>query len=236
MRLPQKLTILMGFCFVAACQPAPPAVIAPPPIIFAPPPAIPPIPVPPLNAAVGLTIPPIDVDGTRSSPNKNIGPEETIWHLRSSYNVAALLCQGTTWGQIATNYNAFIDKHERRLRTTNNAIEAKFQNENKGNAGRRARDTHITALYNYFSLPPVKNRFCTSMLGHSNEMISLSSEDLRLYAQVKLPEIDAIFTDFYDSYEAYERALADWNAAYGSKTSAPDQNTSAPDPSNPQGS
>lgn len=219
MRLPKKLIILLGFCFVAACQSAPPPVIVPPPVIIPPPVVIPPVPVPPLNAAVGLTIPPIDVDGTRSSPNKNLNSEETIWHLRSSYNVSALLCQGTSWGQIATNYNAFINKHERRLRTSNRAIEDQFQKQNRGEAGRRDRDTHITALYNYFALPPVKNRFCNSMLLHSNEMAALSSEDILLYAQVRLPEIDAIFIDFYDSYEAYERALADWNAAYGQPAS-----------------
>lgn len=224
MKKAQKFFILMGFAFLAACQAAPPpVVVAPPPVVIAPP-VIPPIPVPPLSAAIGLSIPPVDIDGTRSSPNKNLGPEETIWHLRSSYNVAALTCQGPVWGQIATNYNAFLDKHKSRLNVSNLAIEDKYQKENRGNEGRRLRDTHITSLYNYFALPPVKNIFCNSILEYSREILALESTDLLLYAQTRLPEIDAIFTNFYDSYAAYEIALADWQARYGTPTSATNDN------------
>lgn len=216
MKLSQKLTLILGVSALGACQPvavAPP--IAQPPVVIAPPP-IPSMPLPPLSSAAGLTIPSLDIDGTRSSPNKGLGPEETLWHLRSSYNVAALTCQGPVWGRIASDYNAFLQKHDNRLRIANRAIEALYQNDNSGRAGRRARDTHITSLYNYFSLPPVKSRFCNEMLIYSSELSTIDSADLRLYAQVKLPEIDTIFTDFYDDYEAYQIALADWQAQYGS--------------------
>lgn len=213
MKLPQKLALLLGFSAIAACQPV---AVAPtlPPVVAGPPP-IPSMPLPPLGAAATLTIPALDADGTRSSPNKGLGPEETLWHVRSSFNVSALICQGQAWGRLAGDYNAFIQKHSSRLSTANRLIEAKFQRESRGSAGRRARDTHITSLYNYFSLPPVKNRFCNNMVIHANEMAALNSSDLIDYAATTLPKIDAIFTDFYDSYEAYQKSLADWQAKYG---------------------
>ncbi len=219
MKLPQKFTLLLGFAAIAACQPVAVAPTPPPaaPVFVPPPPLIPARPLPPLGAAASLTIPGLDADGTRSSPNKGIGPEETLWHVRSSFNVSALICQGAVWGRLAGDYNAFIKKHSARLSRANRAIEAKFQRENRGAAGRRARDTHITSLYNYYSLPPVKNRFCNSMIIHADEMAALNSADLKDYAAVTLPKIDAIFTDFYDSYEAYQKALADWQELYGDK-------------------
>ncbi len=220
MKLPQKIALLMGFSILTSCQNAPVSPTAPPaPVIVAAAPVIPAMPLPPLGAAVSLTIPTLDADGTRSSPNKGIGPEETLWHVRSSFNVSALICQGSAWGRLAGDYNRFLKKHESRLNRANRAIEAKFQRENRGNAGRRARDTHITSLYNYFSLPPVKSRFCNTMLIHADEMAALNSADLRDYAATTLPKIDAIFTDFYDSYEAYQKALADWQKLYGDQNS-----------------
>ncbi len=215
MKLPCKITLLLGFSILAACQPV--AVVQPPApvVVTASPPPIPSMPLPPLGAAATLTIPPLDADGTRSSPNKGLGPEETLWHVRSSFNVAALTCKNGEWTQMAPSYNGFIKKHGKRLAIANRAIEAKFQRENRGRAGLRARDTHITSLYNYFSLPPVKARFCSEMYDIANELTRLQSSELGDYAATTLPKIDAIFIDFYDSYEAYQKALADWHAQYG---------------------
>lgn len=217
MKLPQKLSLLLGFSILAACQPMtkPPVITSLPDLVPAGSPSIPARPLPPFGAAASLTIPGLDADGTRSSPNKGIGPEETLWHVRSSFNVSALICQGARWGRLAGDYNSFLKKHSSRLSTANRLIEAKFQRENPGRAGRRARDTHITSLYNYFSLPPVKTRFCNSMLVHADEIAQLSSGQLKDYAATTLPKVDAIFTDFYDSYDAYQKALADWQEKYG---------------------
>lgn len=214
-KLPRRIVLLAGMATLAACQPVAAPVVAPPVVIAPPVAAAPSIPLPPLGSAAGLTIPGQDVDGTRISPNKNLGPEETLWHLRSSYNVAALTCKRGNWTVLAPNYNAFLKKHKRRLTTANRAIERKFQQENSGRAGRRARDTHVTSLYNYFSLPPVKTQFCSMMLEVSNELAALPSSEIQAYSQTTMPKVDAIFTGFYDSYEAYQRDLADWQIKYG---------------------
>lgn len=215
-KLPANITLLVGVSILAACQPMAPAPVAAPPVVISPPvAAIPRAPFPPLGAAAGLNIPILDSDGTRSSPNKGLGPEETLWHLRSAFNVSALTCQQGAWSRLAPSYNAFLDKHKSRLTTANRAIEGKFQRENRGNAGRRARDSHVTSLYNYFSLPPVKTEFCSTMLQISDEMSNLNSSDLKDYAQTTLPRVDSIFTRFYDAYEAYERDLAEWQSKYG---------------------
>ncbi|MEW6577061.1 MAG: hypothetical protein AB1408_11975, partial [Pseudomonadota bacterium] len=94
---------------VAACAPAPkPIVVAPKPVVVPPAPAIPPMPLPPGGAAVTMKVPPLGIDGVRTTPNRGLSREENIWHLRSGLNVAALNCQGPVWGEIAQNYNRYL--------------------------------------------------------------------------------------------------------------------------------
>ncbi len=205
--------IIVTIGAVSACAP-PPVKVAPPPIIVPPPPPPPVMPLPPGGAATSLTIPPLAFDGKRTTPNRLLTPDENVWHFRSALNVAALNCQGPVWGQIATEYNKFIVVHKTRLSQIGKAIDRSYVARYPGQNGLRERDSKMTDLYNYFALPPVKAEFCDTSLRRVVEVNTVPSATLIDYSLGALAEIDGIFIRFFDSYEQYERNLAEWNAKY----------------------
>jgi hypothetical protein len=210
----KNLAAIIFVCSVAACAP-PPVKVAPPPIIVPPPPSPPPVmPTPPGGAALSMTIPPLAVDGIRSTPNRLLSPDENIWHLRSAFNVAALNCQGPVWGQVAVEYNKYIVVHKTRLNQVGKAIDRAYVARYPGQNGLRVRDSKMTDLYNYFALPPVKAEFCDTSLRRLIEGNAVPSATLTDFSLGALAEVDGIFIRFFDAYVQYERNLAEWNMKY----------------------
>ncbi len=215
---------------VAACAPAPkPVVVAPPPKVVPPPaPVIPPMPLPPGGAAVTMTVPHIGGDGVRVTPNRGLSREENIWHLRSAINVAALNCQGPVWGEIAQNYNKYLQVHKTRLAQANKAVDSEYVKRYPGQNGLRVRDTKTTDLYNYFALPPVRAEFCDKSLVKSRELVTLPSNTLPEYSFGALSDVDAVFINFFNAFEQYKIDLANWNARYGPQAKPVAQASSVP--------
>lgn len=211
--------VLIGALAACGPKPAPKPIPVPPPVVVAPPPT-PSMPLPPGGAAVTMKIPPFGADGVRITPNRNLSREEYIWHLRSGINVAALNCQGPVWGEIAQNYNRFLQVHKSRLAQTNKAVDAEFVKRFPGQNALRVRDTRTTDLYNYFALPPVRAEFCDKSLQKSRELLTIPSNTLPEYSFGALNDLDAVFINFYNAFVQYERDLADWNARYGPKSTA----------------
>ncbi len=204
---------------LAAC-----ATKAPPPkpmprVIVPPPPVIPPRPLPPGGAAISMQIPPFGIDGVRETPNRILSADESIWHFRSAINVAALTCGGIVWDPIATNYNSFIKVHKVRLAKANKAVDAEFKARYPGQNGLRVRDGKMTDLYNYFSLPPVKQEFCNMALTKSQEAVALPIGALPEYSVGALKDIDAIYLRFFDAFAQYQRDVTLWDQRYGPPTS-----------------
>lgn len=204
----------------AACAPAPkPVVVAPKPV--APPaPAIPPMPLPPGGAAVTMKVPALGIDGVRVTPNRSLSREEYIWHLRSGLNVAALNCQGPVWGEIAQNYNRYLQVHKARLAQANKAVDSEYVKRFPGQNGLRVRDTRMTDLYNYFALPPVRAEFCDKSLQKSREIVAIPSAALPEYSFGALADLDAVFITFFNAFEKYTIDIAEWTARYGQMTTA----------------
>lgn len=219
----KKIGVFGCILVVAACAPvsAPPAPA--PPIVVAPPPAVraPARPVPPSGAALSLTVPPIGVDGIRQTPNRNISSNEAVWHLRAALNVAALNCQGPVWNQIATNYNNFLKNNKLTLTKISRAIDGEYKARYPGENALRVRDTKLTDLYNYFSLPTVRQQYCDAALAKSGEAAAVDWRALTQFSPPALAELDAIFIRFFDSYAKYEADLAEWNRRYGQTPPAP---------------
>jgi hypothetical protein len=205
--------IIFLFGALAACAPKPVPIPPPPPVVVIPPP--PAMPLPPAGAAVMMTIPALGMDGVRLTPNRGISRDEAIWHFRSAVNVAALNCQGPVWNMIAYNYNSFIKVHKTRLRTASKAVDGEYKVRYPGENGLRVRDTRMTDLYNYFSMPTVKQEYCDTALAKSTEVLTVPSSALPEYSVGALADIDGIFIRFFDSYARYEIALADWKQRYG---------------------
>jgi hypothetical protein len=218
----QILGVVFTFAAVAACKPAPapaPIPVPPPPVVVAPPPT-PSRPLPPGGAALGMVMPPVGVDGVRQTPNRFISSNESVWHLRAALNVAALNCQGPVWDQIATNYNKFIANNKATLTKISRSIDGEYKTRYPGQNALRVRDTKMTDLYNYFSMPAVKQEYCDTALARSAEAAAVDYKVLPEFSTGALANIDGIFIRFFDAYAKYESDLAQWNRTYGTRTAA----------------
>jgi hypothetical protein len=162
-----------------------------------------------------MKVPPLGTDGVRTTPNRSLTREENIWHLRSGLNVAALNCQGPVWGEIAQNYNRFLQVHKSRLAQSNKSVDSEYVKRFPGQNGLRVRDTRMTDLYNYFALPPVRAEFCDKSLAKSREIVNLPSTALPEYSFGALADLDAVFINFFNAFEQYKVDIVEWNARYG---------------------
>ncbi len=205
------LLVAGGLAFLAACQTAP----APPPAApVVQPQYTPRAPTPPFGASHLSIIPSLRADGLRDTINRDLGPLETLWHVRAAMNVAALSCTGPLYVRLVDDYNAFITNNSATLRNANNAIIRKFQRE-IGAGYKAEHDSHQTRLYNYWSFSPLRRPFCDQAVQISQRAIVTKSADLNAFAEQALLELEKPFTDFYLAYEEYERDLEKWRTQYG---------------------
>jgi hypothetical protein len=163
-----------------------------------------------------MDIPPLGADGTRLTVNTGLDENETLWHFRSGWNVAALNCIDAEHQPILDGYGTFLRQFQRKLSTTNSTLDADFRREHGSrNAGLRARESYMTQVYNYFALPPARADFCNVMLGIANEYAAAPPEDIAPFATSALTRIDAVFERFFRAYEQYRVDSAAWDARYG---------------------
>jgi hypothetical protein len=224
------LTLVLSACATKAPPPPPPVR----PVVTRPLPP-PPRPYPPGGAAVTMQIPPFGIDGVRETPNRILSVDESIWHFRSAINVAALTCGGIVWDPIATNYNSYLKLHKVRLAKTGKAVDAEYKVRYPGQNHLRVRDGKMTQLYNYFSLPPVKQQFCDMALLKSQEVNALPVAALPEYSVAALKDIDAIFLRFFDEFAVYQRDVAAWDMKYAPKPAVVNAPMPMPAPVKPAG-
>ncbi len=163
-----------------------------------------------------MAIPAVGLDGTRLTVNTGLSTAQTTWNLRSALNVAALNCDEPQYAAILGNYTSFLDRFERPLRATSGKVLEEFRAKHGRSAGQSQFDHYMTQVYNYFALPPAIGQFCNTALAVSADSTLVAAADLDSFAARALPQLEAVFDDFFRSYENYERNLASWNATYGS--------------------
>jgi|TARA_R110002049_G_scaffold92006_1_gene228712 hypothetical protein len=211
------LLIAGGLAALAACQTPPPPPPPPPPVVQ--PQYTPRAPTPPFGASNLTIVPMLRADGLRDTINRDLGPLETLWHVRAALNVAALSCTGPLYERLVGDYNAFITNNSASLSNANSAIIRKFQRE-IGADYKAEHDRHQTQLYNYWSFSPLRRPFCDQAVQISQRAIVTKSADLDAFAQRALPELERPFTDFYLAYEEYQRDLKAWQVQYGDPAAA----------------
>ncbi len=214
------LVVAAAVSALAACQTAPPP---PPPAPVATPQYTPRAPTTPFGASINTIVPQLRPDGLRQTINRDIGPLETLWHVRAALNVAALSCTGAQYSRLVSDYNAFIGNNKKFLRNANNAIIRKYRSDH-GSGYKQAHDRHQTSLYNYWSFSPLRRPFCDRAVQVSQRAIITKSEELEAFGAQALAELEKPFTDFYLAYEEYERDLDAWRRQY-----APEQARDAAD-------
>lgn len=201
-------TILLAGCGEKAPPPAP-LPPPPPPVVI----VIPPKPTPPNGASANLAVPPADAAGLRYSVNRNITPAQTLWNLRSAYNVAALNCHDPRHVDILTNYKAFLKAHQATLTKANKTVDGEFRKK-YGASFIAPREKYMTEVYNHFALPPTMSEFCTAVLAVSRDALVIKSAELEGFAARSLPNIEVVFDDFYRRYDDYRVRLSEWQAKY----------------------
>ena len=165
-------------------------------------------PLPPNGAAYAMTIPAVGADGVRRTINTGLDRDDTIWHVRSAWNVAALNCMGSQYRPILAGYAAFLKKYARELAAVNKRIEAKYRSA-------AAREAQNTKVYNYFATPAAMGAMCPVALAVASEWQKAPPTDLAAFAKATLPRYDAVYLDFFDAYDRYRADSAAWDAKYG---------------------
>ena len=165
-----------------------------------------------------MAIPPMGADGRRQTINSDLDENETIWHFRSAWNVAALNCLDAEYQPVLDGYGAFLRQNARKLTATNNALDQQFRREHgTRNAAVQAREALMTQVYNYFALPPTRPALCTTALAIANEYQATPPEDIAVFATAGLQRFETVFDQFFREYENYMVASADWDLKYGAR-------------------
>lgn len=183
---------------------APPA---PPPII------IPQRPYPPDGAAPSLVLPQLLPDGLYYSPNRNITRAQTLWNLRSAYNVAALNCPEPQRTEITNSYRTFLRSHARALTAANRQVDTEYR-QKYGARFVAPREQYMTYVYNHFAFPPTLPAFCNAIQAMSNDAKTVKSAALENFAATHLPSVEIVFDDFRKRFAKYQADLADWDRQY----------------------
>lgn len=189
---------------LAACASVPPPPPTPEPV------RPPPEPRPPYGAALNLPVPNPGPDGQFATVNSDIGPKETIWHLRAAFNVAALACGDGK--AITSAYNRFLADRKQVLKKAWAAETSQH--------GRATLDRHMTLLYNYFAQPPALPGFCRAASAEVIRLSAVPPADFESYAGAALARLEAPIVAFYRAYHQYREDLAAWRATHGKEAAA----------------
>jgi hypothetical protein len=212
-------TVALGSALLAACAtPAsPPPPPPPPPVVE----AVPYRPLPPGGAHYVMDIPARGPDGKRVTVNTGVSDDQLVWHLRSAWNVAALNCLAPEYEPILEGYRGFLIKNARSLKATNDRIEAEYAKKHKTKrAANVARDGTVTQVYNFFALPAARSGFCRAALDMSNRALASPPTDPLAFARANFDGLLVPFETFFDDYEVYQRASAEWDAKWGAQYGA----------------
>ncbi|WP_374528083.1 hypothetical protein [Novosphingobium sp.] len=205
----------LAACGPKSTPPPPPPPSPPPPVVV-----IPPRPMPPLGAAAGLFVPTMGPDGVRNTINAHISPAQTVWNLRSAYNVAALNCLSPEHAEILSGYKTFLKIQKKGLANANATVDAEFKK--KHGAGYiRPREAYMTQVYNFYAYPPTLQNFCDAALVVARESTTVKPAELTAFSTRSLALLDSVFETFFRSYEQYLGDAANWDAKYAPKPASP---------------
>jgi len=121
--------------------------------------------------------------------NRGIGPGETIWHMRSALNVAALSCRDKSQNQIATNYNQMLQRHRAILANAYTEEQAQFRTK-YGSDWQRRQDRHATSVYNFFANPIAARQFCEAAMVISARVNDLDATQFKEYSRTALAQLE----------------------------------------------
>jgi hypothetical protein len=218
---PATAMLAAGAAVLAACAtpvPPPPPPPPPPPQVVE---AVPYRPLPPGGASYVMKIPPLGPDGKRITVNSNLNDDRLVWHLRSAWNVAALNCLAPEYEPILEGYRKFLTNNARTLKSVNDRIEKTYTDRFKVRRDAVvARDGDSTQVYNFFANPAARSGFCLAALDVANRYIAADQTQPLPFAKDNFQVLLVPLESFFNEYETYQRAAADWDEKYGERYGA----------------
>lgn len=214
----RAIIALAGAAVLAGCAAKvplpPPPPPAPPPVVKAEP--VPYRPLPPGGAHYVMTMPGRGADGRRITVNSNLTDDQMVWNLRSAWNVAALNCLAPEYDPILQGYRAFLTKNAKSLKAVNDRIEKSYASRFRARREAMvARDGYTTQVYNFFAEPAARAGFCRAALDMANRSLAGPASDPLAFARANFAGLMLPFEQFFDDYEAYQQAAAEWDAKWG---------------------
>lgn len=165
-----------------------------------------------------MQIPTRDATGMRQTINYGLDENETLWHFRSGWNVAALNCQVADDDPILVGYRKLLETHSRTLSRANTAIDRKYRADARTDrAALLARETRSTGVYNYFANPSARADFCAVARQIASEFLASPPEDMTAFATSGLQRYEQAFDRFYVAYEEYQQLSAEWDRKWGAQ-------------------
>jgi hypothetical protein len=163
-----------------------------------------------------MTLPARGPDGRRLTVNSNLTDDQLVWNLRSAWNVAALNCLAPEYEPILQGYRAFLTGNVRGLKAVNDRIEKTYTSRFKVRRDAIvARDGYTTQVYNFFAEPAARAGFCRAALDMANRALAAPPKNPLAFAQANFDGLLVPFEQFFNEYEAYQRASAEWDAKWG---------------------
>ena len=106
---------------------------------------------------------------------------EDLWHLRSALNVAALICDHKVYSSLVPSYNRMLIGHKALLTAAVQTELGQFKAVD-GKKWQAMYDTHMTKLYNSYSLTHQREHFCAKATETSGTAADLTDEALSAQA------------------------------------------------------
>ncbi len=167
----------------------------------------------------GLDIPPQAADGTFRTINSGIDPAQTVWHVRSALNVAALSCHDAAHAALIAQYNSLIVKQRKSFRAADAAVRQRFQAQYP-DSWQTEHDLYMTRLYNFFSQPLAQAPFCEVATAVSADAAAVPAGGFEAFAPGALARLEAPFLALYRRYDEYRLAYAAWQQRSAGATPA----------------
>lgn len=169
-------------------------------------------PVLPTGASAGFVPPPQDAGGY-VTPNRDLSVEETMWHVRTALNVAALGCRGVESAELVDGYNALLDYDRGVLATAADGVVARYK-ARFGVAWQERHDDAMTRLYNYWATPPAQRAFCAAAREVMRDAAATPADRFSAFATAALARLEAPILAFFAAYDRYRVAQRDWSARH----------------------
>ncbi len=118
--------------------------------------------------------------------NSGMSSAETLWHLRSALNVAALSCREPQYVKMGPNYNKMLRAHRTLLTRA-------YGGETSRYGTGAVSDSHQTKIYNFFAGPTGKAQLCWSSHGILEKIATMTSVAFDAAGPRMLAELEAPF-------------------------------------------